>query len=120
MVIFVVEDNCYGISMNIDCFNLFKFGIFDEGFGIVDVDVCYFDCVFDVVVVVIGKVCLGEGFILMVCELDCFCSYMSSDDYCVYCVLDEIFEMMECDLISVLVSEFMELGDFVLEDWELI
>lgn len=119
-VVFVVEDNRYGISTNTDQFNPFKLGIFDEGLGIVEVDARHPDRVYDAAVTAVGKARAGEGPTVMVCQLDRLCSHTSSDDHRVYRAPEEISEMMERDPIRVLAEELIESGDLDLDTWESI
>ena len=68
-IIFVVEDNNYGISTNTEKFNPFKLGIFDES-HLVHVDARHPDRVFDVAAPAMDRARNGEGPTVIVAELD--------------------------------------------------
>ncbi len=118
-VVFIVEDNNYGISTNTEKFNPFKLGIFDESY-ILNVDARHPDRVFDAAAPAMEKARKGGGPTVIVAELDRLCSHTSSDDHRVYRPQDEIDEMQDRDPILVLSRELIESGELTSEEWERI
>ncbi len=117
-VVFVVEDNRYGISTNTDKFNPFKLGIFDRNVGIHPVDGRHPDRVYDAAHQAIDRARAGGGPSVLVCEVDRLCSHTSSDDHRVYRPPAEISEMMERDPINTVVEELIEAGELSWDAWE--
>ncbi len=117
-VVFVVEDNRYGISTNTDKFNPFKMGVFSKSIGIVHVDGRHPDNVHEASMNAINHARAGEGPSVLVCEVDRLCSHTSSDDHRVYRPPSEISEMMERDPINTVVEELIEAGELTWEGWE--
>lgn len=119
-VIFIVEDNGYGISTNTERFNPFNLKIFSDHSGLVHVDARKPDTVAEAAEKAFRKARAGEGPTLMVCEMDRLCSHTSSDDHRVYRAPEEISEMMERDPISVLADELIAAGELQHDQWEQI
>lgn len=117
-IVFVVEDNRYGISTNTDHQNPFKLGIFGDEIGIVHVDARFPENVADAATVSLAKAREGRGPTVLVCELDRLCSHTSSDDHRVYRNADEISEMMTRDPIEVLANRLISAGELDSEGWE--
>ncbi len=117
-VIFVVEDNRYGISTNTDKFNPFKLDIFNKGIGVVAVDGRHPDNVYEASVHAIDRARSGSGPSILVCEVDRLCSHTSSDDHRVYRPPDEIAAMMDRDPIQTVAEELVESGELTWELWE--
>ena len=117
-VVFVVEDNRYGISTNTDKFNPFKLGIFSDSIGIVHVNGRHPDNVYEAASTAIDRARSGGGPSVLVCEVDRLCSHTSSDDHRVYRPPSEISEMMERDPINTVVEELIESGDLTWDGWE--
>lgn len=118
-VLFVVEDNRYGISTNTDAFNPFKLGIFNDD-SYQAIDARHPDRVWDAASEAIDKARSGHGPTVLVCELDRLCSHTSSDDHRVYRPAEEIAEMMDRDPISVLADELIEAGEMTQDQWDTI
>ncbi|MEM9943258.1 MAG: thiamine pyrophosphate-dependent enzyme [Planctomycetota bacterium] len=116
-VIFVVEDNNYGISTNTEKFNPFKLGIFNEE-HLLHIDARHPDHVFNAVAPVMDRARNGGGPTVIVAELDRLCSHTSSDDHRVYRPQDEIEAMADRDPILVLANELIESGDLTKDEWE--
>ncbi len=119
-VIFVVEDNQYGISTNTVRFNPFRLGIFDEGIGLVHVDARHPDRVFDAAAPALEKARSGGGPTVLICELDRLCSHTSSDDHRVYRPQAEIDEMEHRDPILVVSQELIADGELSPKEWDSI
>lgn len=117
-VVFVVEDNRYGISTNTDKFNPFKLGIFGPGCNIQMVDARHPDRVMEATTTAFERARSGQGPTLMVCEVDRLCSHTSSDDHRVYRPMDEIHAMTNRDPILVVARELIEAGELTAEQWE--
>lgn len=117
-VIFIVEDNRYGISTNTDKFNPFKLGIFGDGCNIMHVDARHPDRVYDSSGAAVERARKGEGPTVMVCELDRLCSHTSSDDHRTYRPEEEIAEMADRDPINVMAAELIEAGELTEKEWE--
>lgn len=117
-IVFVIEDNRYGISTNTEKFNPIKMGLFGDGAGLVHVDARHPDRVHEAAGEAFEKARSGMGPTLMVCELDRLCSHTSSDDHRVYRPQDEIDAMSQRDPILVLASELIEAGELTEQQWE--
>lgn len=117
-IVFVIEDNRYGISTNTEKFNPIKMNLFGEGAGLVHVDARHPDRVFEAAGDAFEKARTGKGPTVLVCELDRLCSHTSSDDHRVYRPMDEIEAMTSRDPISVLAAELIEAGDLTEDQWE--
>ena len=117
-IVFIVEDNRYGISTNTDKFNPFKLGVFSQNIGLVHVDGRHPDNVWQASAEAIERAKLGKGPSVLVCEVDRLCSHTSSDDHRVYRPPAEISEMMERDPIDTVVAELVESGELTYERWE--
>lgn len=118
-VIFVVEDNRYGISTNTDAFNPFKLGVFNSDIY-QSVDARHPDRVWDAAADAINNAREGQGPTVLVCELDRLCSHTSSDDHRVYRPAEEIAEMMDRDPISLLADELIEANELTQDQWDTI
>ncbi len=119
-IVFVVEDNRYGISTCTDKFNPFKLGIFNDSIGITRVDARHPDNVHHAAEPALQKARAGEGPTILLCEVDRLCSHTSSDDHRVYREPKEISEMMDRDPIHVLATELIEAEMLSQDQWESI
>lgn len=119
-VVFVVEDNRYGISTNTDRFNPFKLGIFGDEIGVERVNGRNPEAIYEAATDAFMKARHGGGPSILVCEIDRLCSHTSSDDHRVYRKPEEIAEMMERDPIRLLAENLIDSGELTLDQWELI
>jgi len=119
-IVFVVEDNRYGISTNTDHQNPFKLGIFNEEIGVRHVNARRPENVADAATDALAQARAGDGPSILVCELDRLCSHTSSDDHRVYRSAEEIEEMMARDPITVLADQLISEGELDEESWEQI
>ncbi len=119
-IVFVVEDNRYGISTNTDKFNPFKLGIFNEDLGVVHIDARHPHRLLDPAMAAMERARQGEGPAVLICSLDRLCSHTSSDDHRVYRQPQEISEMLERDPIHMVAQELIEAGELTRDDWESI
>ncbi|MFN8138322.1 MAG: thiamine pyrophosphate-dependent enzyme [Fimbriimonadales bacterium] len=115
-VIFVIEDNRYGISTNTDHFNPFKMGVFSDDI-VVHVNARHPDAVFRTSGEAIAKARSGGGPTVLWCELDRLSSHTSSDDHRVYRSESDIDEMMQRDPIVVIAQELIREGSLTEADW---
>lgn len=116
-IVFVVEDNRYGISTCTDHQNPFKLEIFNEEIGIRHVNARRPENVHEAAVEALSKAREGRGPSVLVCELDRLCSHTSSDDHRVYRDANEIAEMIRRDPIAMLADQLMTEGVLDSEEW---
>jgi len=116
-VIFLVQDNRYGISTCTDKFNPFKLGIFGSEIGVEHVDARDPDILKVAAAAAVEKARNGGGPTFMHCEVDRLCSHTSSDDHRVYRSPEEISEMMERDPIDTLAQRLIGNGQLSAEQW---
>ena len=116
-IVFIVEDNNYGISTNTEKFNPFKLEVFNES-HLVHVDARHPDRVYQAAAPALEKARNGGGPTVIVAELDRLCSHTSSDDHRVYRPQEEIDAMADRDPILVLSRELIEAGELTEEEWE--
>lgn len=119
-IVFVVEDNRYGISTCTDKFNPFKLGVFSECSSIQHIDGRSPADVAAAGRKAIADTRAGNGPTVLVCDLDRLCSHTSSDDQRTYRSHEEISEMMERDPIHVLADELIDEGKISRDEWEII
>lgn len=105
-IIFVLEDNKYGISTPTHKFMPFHVGIFDED-AYVKVDGRDASKVYEAGKAAVSKARKGEGPTMMWCDIDRLSSHTSSDDHRVYRPLEEIDEMADRDPIKLLAEELI-------------
>ena len=116
-IVFVVEDNRYGISTNTDPFNPFKLNIFNEEIGVRHVNARRPELVQQAGLEALGRARDGDGPSVLVCSLDRLCSHTSSDDHRVYRPLDEIEDMQKRDPIQVLAAQLIAEGELTEASW---
>jgi len=98
-LVFVLEDNGFGISTPTRTMMPFRLGIFDRQLTVQVSGRNAFE-VFEVGGQVIEKARTGGGPTVLWCELDRLASHTSADDHRVYRSAEEIAEMMERDPIK--------------------
>jgi 2-oxoisovalerate dehydrogenase E1 component len=118
-IVFIVEDNQYGISTNTEEFNPFKLNVFDDR-HLVHVDARHPDNVHEIAGPVLSKARDGGGPTVILAELDRLCSHTSSDDHRVYRQPAEIEAMFARDPIEVLARELIDAGEITSDDWQQI
>ncbi len=109
-VIFVVEDNKYGISTPTEKFLPFNLGLFNPEI-VEKIDARYPDVVFAAGQRAVEKARRGDGPTLLWCDLDRLSSHTSSDDHRVYRKLEDIEEMAHRDPIRLLAEELIKSGE---------
>jgi 2-oxoisovalerate dehydrogenase E1 component len=117
-LVFIVEDNGYGISTNTDRFNPFNLKIFDESVGLLHIDARHPDHVLEAAQPALDRARSGQGPTVLVCEMDRLCSHTSSDDHRVYRPAEEIAQMMDRDPITVVADELIATGELSETIWE--
>lgn len=118
-VIFVLEDNKYGISTPTGKFLPFHLGIIDEN-AVVKIDGRYADKVFEAGQQAIDKARKGEGPTMIWMDLDRLSSHTSSDDHRVYRPLEDIEEMTHRDPIRLLAEELIATKKLTQDDFNKI
>ena len=115
-VIFVVEDNKYGISTPTQKFLPFHLDLLSES-AYEKVDGRYLSNVVTAGHRAIAKARNGDGPTVLWMDIDRLASHTSSDDHRVYRKLEEIDEMQYRDPIRLLAEELILAGELTKEDW---
>lgn len=118
-VVFVVEDNKYGISTPTGKFLPFHLEMLSME-HVVKVDARHPDNVSAVAQEAFAKARSGQGPTIIWADLDRLSSHTSSDDHRVYRDLKDIEEMALRDPIRLLVDELVASGDLTNEKWQQI
>ena len=116
-VIFIVEDNKYGISTPTDKFLPFHLEML-SGDHVVKVDARHPDAVLEVAATAIQKARSGAGPTVIWADLDRLSSHTSSDDHRVYRPADEIAAMAARDPIRLLANELIAAGQLTEAEFE--
>ena len=115
-VIFVVEDNKYGISTPTEKFLPFHLGILSEDL-VVKIDARHPDAVYEAGAAAAAKARRGEGPTIIWADLDRLSSHTSSDDHRVYRPAEEIEAMTKRDPIRLLAEELLASGELTEQLW---
>ncbi|MGI8922977.1 MAG: alpha-ketoacid dehydrogenase subunit alpha/beta [Fimbriimonadales bacterium] len=118
-IVFVMEDNKYGISTNTEAMNPYNLGVLG-GDSLVRVDARHPDRVYEAGKAAVEKARRGEGPTMLWCELDRLSSHTSSDDHRVYRTQEDIDAMMTRDPIVTMAQELIAAGDLTEKKWEAI
>lgn len=116
-VIFILEDNKYGISTPTEKFMPFNLPIFDED-AYMKVDGRYPEKIVEAGEKAISKARSGQGPTMIWLDLDRLSSHTSSDDHRVYRPLEEIDEMQHRDPIRLLAEELIAAGQLTEEGFK--
>lgn len=116
-VVFVIEDNKYGISTPTDKMLPFNLGVFNPDL-VVKVDARRPANVLAAAEPAVAKARSGGGPTVLWCDLDRLSSHTSSDDHRVYRAPDDIEQMMRRDPIVLLREELIEEGLLTQEQFE--
>ncbi len=116
-VVFVVEDNKYGISTPTGKFLPFHLGMLDEN-SFVKIDGRRVDTVVEATSQAVAKARAGEGPTLIWMDIDRLSSHTSSDDHRVYRDLKDIEEMQHRDPIRLLAEELIASGELTEAQWQ--
>ena len=117
-VVFMVQDNRYGISTCTDNMNPFRLQMVGEGIDVVHLDGRHPDRVLDAAAPAFDRARRGEGPSVLMCELDRLCDHTSSDDQRIYRSVEEITAMHDRDPIDVVANELIESGELTPDVWE--
>lgn len=115
-VVFIVEDNAYGISTPTGKFTPYRIGALSES-HMVRVDARDPYAMFERSSEAVRKARAGDGPTVLWCEIDRLCSHTSSDDHRVYRAADEIAAMACRDPIDVLSARLIREGLLTKEEW---
>ncbi len=116
-VIFVVEDNKYGISTPTDKFLPFNLGILSEDI-VVKIDARYPDNVYNAGLAAADKARRGDGPTIIWADIDRLSPHTSSDDHRIYRTAEDIESMTARDPIRLLVEELKSAGELTDSEWE--
>jgi 2-oxoisovalerate dehydrogenase E1 component len=116
-VVFVVEDNKYGISTPTGKFLPFHLGMLNED-SYVKIDGRRVDTVLEATSKAVAKARAGEGPTLIWMDIDRLSSHTSSDDHRVYRDLKDIEEMQHRDPIRLLAEELIASGELTEAQWQ--
>jgi len=116
-IIFILEDNKYGISTPTEKFLPFHLGIFDEK-SYVKVDGRKPENVLNAGEIAVNKARSGQGPTLIWLDIDRLSSHTSSDDHRVYRDLEDIEEMQHRDPIRLLAEELIAAGQITQENFK--
>lgn len=117
-VIFVIEDNKYGISTPTDHFFAYKIGGILSEEHLVKVNGRLIDDVDKCTKAAVEKARRGDGPTIMWCDLDRLSSHTSSDDHRVYRDLADIEAMADRDPIKLLKDELIASGEITEADFQ--
>ena len=117
-VIFVIEDNKYGISTPTEKFFVLNHGGVLATDHVVKIDGRVVDNVLEAGRTAIEKARNGEGPTILWCDIDRLSSHTSSDDHRVYRPLDEIEAMADRDPIKLLRDSLIESGELTMAQFE--
>jgi 2-oxoisovalerate dehydrogenase E1 component len=116
-IVFVVEDNQYGISTPTRNMLPMRLHVFDERW-VVFVNGRYVDEVYEKAGEAIRKARTGGGPTILWCEIDRLSSHTSADDHRVYRPAEEIEAMFERDPIRLLAEQLIAEGTLTQEQYE--
>jgi len=116
-IIFMIEDNKYGISTPTHKYNPMHLELFNTA-HVVHCNARTPDSVLEAGKVAVDRARRGEGPTIMWCELDRLGSHTSSDDHRVYRPLEDIEEMQLRDPIRLLAEELKAAGQLTDEQFK--
>lgn len=116
-IVFVVEDNAYGISTPTHRMLPMRLSVFDERW-VMHVNGRYVMEVFEKGGEAIERARKGQGPTILWCEIDRLSSHTSADDHRVYRPLQDIEEMMTRDPISLFAQQLIQTGELTEEGWQ--
>lgn len=116
-IVFMVEDNQYGISTPTRNMLPMRLGVFDERW-VVFVNGRDALEVYEKGGEAIRKARAGEGPTILWCEIDRLSSHTSADDHRVYRPADEIDAMQQRDPLKLLAEHLISTGELTREQWE--
>lgn len=117
-IIFLIEDNKYGISTPTQKFFAYTVGGILSEDHMVKVNARYVDAVEQAGREAVRKARHGDGPTIIWCDLDRLSSHTSSDDHRVYRTKEDIESMAERDPIRLLLTELLQSGELTEREWE--
>lgn len=115
-ILFIVEDNNYGISTNTDRFNPFKLGIFNNDI-VAHIDARQPDNLGAAIAPIMEKARRGDGPTIVVAKLDRLCSHTCSDDQRVYRPAEDLAAMVDRDPIETYSRKLIDAGELTACRW---
>lgn len=115
-LVFVIEDNGYGISTPTNRHNPYRLAIFNDA-NVLRVDGRDVQAVYAAGCEAVSRARRGQGPSVLWCEMDRLCSHTSSDDHRVYRDEAELQAMEARDPIRRLAAELMQEGILTDEQW---
>jgi 2-oxoisovalerate dehydrogenase E1 component len=116
-IVFVVEDNGFGISTRTTQTNPLRLGLFGRE-HIIQADGRTVDSVHEATSQAFQRVRTGHAPVILWLELDRLSSHSSSDDHRLYRPVEEIREMTEREPVETLAAELIHQGHLTPEAWE--
>jgi 2-oxoisovalerate dehydrogenase E1 component len=116
-VLFVIEDNRYGISTPTDHMMPYRLGVLGEE-NLVRVDARDAFALYAAGQKAVAKARQGEGPTVLWCEMDRLCSHTSSDDHRLYRGTEEIALERGRDPLEMLAQRLYETGELQPEAWQ--
>jgi len=116
-IVFLVEDNGFGISTPTRCMLPMRLGIFDDHL-VERVDGRNVAQLFEVSRQVIEKARTGDGPTILWCELDRLGSHTSSDDQRVYRSAEELAQIVERDPVKLFSAALIDEGELTRPEFE--
>lgn len=116
-VIFLVQDNQYGISTHTTEMNPFRLGVFGDSF-VTKVDGRSVDSVLEAGSKAVAKARRGDGPTVLWIDVDRLNPHSSSDDHTKYRSPDDIEQMWKRCPIQRLADELIASGDLTSDSWE--
>ena len=116
-VLFVIEDNRYGISTPTDRMMPYRLGVLGED-SMVRVDARDPYALYEAGVKAVARARQGEGPTVLWCEMDRLCSHTSSDDHRLYRDSGEIALERQRDPLDTLAQRLFETGELQPDAWK--
>ena len=115
-MIFVIEDNRYGISTRTEKMFPFRIGALGQS-SLVRVNARDVEALYAATAAAAGKARGGEGPTVLWCEMDRLCSHTSSDDQRLYRVADDLDADLKRDPITLLAQKLIDAGELSDAEW---
>jgi len=116
-IVYVIEDNRYGISTPTEKFFPYRLGALGTN-CLKQVDARDPMCVYEAAAQAITKARTGGGPTVMWCDLDRLCSHTSSDDQRVYRAMEDLAKDLGRDPIELLAGRLIAEGSLTQADWK--
>lgn len=116
-VLFVIEDNRYGISTPTDRMMPYRLGVLAEE-TLVRIDARDPFALYEAGRQAAAKARCGDGPTVLWCELDRLCSHTSSDDHRLYRDGDALAQERQRDPLETLAQRLFETGELTPEAWQ--